>query len=121
MYVGVLVQGPLQSLTVDRVAWKSKARASSSGGDAADSSSDADTPAAAGWLPVCISGVTVVIGRHAPSTSKRKRKAGKPQTGRNAAAVAAARPAVTTVLAIARRLLPGVPITVQDVTVKLKV
>lgn len=115
-----LLQGPLQSLTVDRVAWRSRAAQAGSSG-ARDSSSDPDTPAAAAWLPISISGVTLVVSKQAASSKRRKKGGTKPQLHRRAAAVAAARPAVSTVLAIARRLLPGVPITVQDVTVELKV
>lgn len=108
----------MQSLSIDRITWRSHASSSSSqAGTGADAAEHAK---AAAWLPITVTGVTLVV-RKAAAGSKRRKQATKSHGTRNPAAAAAARPAVSTVLAVARRLLPGVPINVQDVTVKLKV
>lgn len=125
VYPVPVLQGPLQSLTVDSIAWRSAAPTSSSTTSSQAGSragaEDQDRHAAAPWLPFTITGVTVVISKAAAGARRRKQQGGRSRGSRNPAAAAAARPAVSTVLAVARRLLPGVPITVKDVTVQLKV
>jgi hypothetical protein len=116
--LSMFLQGPVQSLTIDCITWgASTQRSNSQGGSNSDGG---HAEAAAAWLPINIRGVTLVISKAAAAGSKRKQKASKHHAARNPAAAAAARPAVSSVLAVARRLLPGVPITLQDATVKLK-
>jgi hypothetical protein len=120
----LILQGPLQSLTVDSIAWRSTAPSSGSGSQAGSraGAEGQERHAAAPWLPFTITGVTVVVSKAAAAGARRRKQQGsRPRGSRNPAAAAAARPAVSTVLAVARRLLPGVPITVKDVTVQLKV
>lgn len=114
----MFLQGPVQSLTVDCITWRatSQHRSSQAGGN----SDGGHAEAAAAWLPINIRGVTLVVSKAAAAGSRQKRKASKHPATRSPAAAAAARPAVSSVLAVARRLLPGVPIVLQDATVKLK-
>jgi hypothetical protein len=117
--LGMFLQGPVQSLTVDCITWRASTQHSSTQAGSNTDGGHADAAAAA-WLPINIRGVTLVVSKAAAAGSRQKQKASKHHAGRSPAAVAAARPAVSSVLAVARRLLPGVPIAVQDTTVQLK-
>jgi hypothetical protein len=117
-----LPQGPLLCLSVDSIAWRSGARRPESSGSEAGSAVEASAQAAQAlaWLPISIRGMRVVLARP-PAGGSGKQQGSKRRSQPNPAARAAARPAISTVLAVARKLLPGLPVTVQDVCVELQV
>lgn len=117
------LQGPLQSLTVESISWRSAARSRqgrSSDAGSSDSGSNSSTQQASAWLPIRVSGVHVVLAAAAEGRSKGSKQR-KPHAASSAARSAAAWPAVSTALAAAKRLLPGMPMRLQDVKVELKV
>jgi hypothetical protein len=128
LWLSCVLQGPLRCLTIQRVAWRSAAaHALSSGGSEAGASAEASLQAAQAraWLPITIIGVRVVLASkadagHSGRHGKRKQRRPGGSRAPHAAAKAAARPAISSVVAAARRLLPGLPVAVQDVTVELQ-
>lgn len=119
------MQGPLQSLVIDSIAWGSAARPDSTEAGSASGGS-ANAAQARAWLPIRITGVRVVLSGSTTATTgtaggKRKQQGHRRRQQPNVAAKAAARPAVSTILAVARRLLPGLPVTVHHVVLHLEV
>jgi hypothetical protein len=115
------LQGPLQSLTVESISWRSAARSRQArSSDAGDGSSNGSTEQGSAWLPIRIQGVHIVLTAAAKGRSKGSRQR-KQHAASSAARSAAAWPAVSTALAAAKRLLPGMPVRLQDVKVELKV
>lgn len=140
-------QGPLQQLHVERISWGAAAAlvvvdaaapggsASSAGsaGNAAAGNDAAATAAAADarasrappgedtrrpWLPMSVSGVRLVLRPKQGSRAGQSRAKRRPT---RATAPAAAWPAVSTALALARRLLPGLPVQLLDVVLEMQV
>lgn len=103
---------------MDSISWGPAARSTDSASTSLDS---AGTQQANGrtWLPITIKGVHLVLA----ASGKPSKKAGKPHKAhaKHAARSAAAWPAVSSALAVAKRLLPGIPVQLQDVKVELKV
>lgn len=114
------MQGPLQRLTIDSIAWGFAARGQHS--SAASLTADGPAQQVAAWLPIQITGVRLVInsraGRMGKSTRPKASKASKAQSKARAAATV---PAVSTALALAKRLLLHLPIKLQQVVVELQV
>jgi hypothetical protein len=120
-FLNTCLQGPLQSLTVKSISWRSAARSRQArSSDAGDGSSNGSTQQGSAWLPIRIQGVHIVLAAAAKGRSKGSKQR-KQHAASSAARSAAAWPAVSTALAAAKRLLPGMPVQLQDVKVELKV
>ena len=107
-------------MTIDSIAWGPAAKSRNSGNDANAADSPAQKHTASAWLPVRISGLRIVIS----SGVRRQgieRKASRLSRAGTKAKAAATTPAVSTALALARRLLPHVPMQLQQVVVEQQV
>lgn len=114
----LLLQGPIQRLSIDSIAWGSAASAANSSHGPHNSAST-QQGATAAWLPICISGVQLVVaaGGSKKAAKRVKRKHKKPGAVRSAAASWP----IGGLLGLLKKLLPHAPLRLQDVRVELEV
>lgn len=118
--LAAFLQGPLQCLQIDSVAWGAAASSESSNGDDTTPDRSVQQTIPSVWLPIKITGLHVVIASSSNGQGVRSHAKVANQSHSKARAAATA-PAVSSALALAKRLLPRVSIKLQQVAVELKV